>query len=72
MKIFLKGLKASDFKGRNQTKTDIQHFQNIITFETFKSYNNTETFEYYYYFDLSKIRVSRGCKTKKLSGLCLN
>ena len=63
MKIFLKGLKVSDFNGQNQTKTDIQHFQNIITFETFKSYNNTETFEYYYYFDFSKIRVGQGRKT---------
>ena len=33
----LKVLKASDFKGQNQTKTGIQHFQNI-TFETFWSY----------------------------------
>ena len=35
---FFKTLKASSFKGRNQTKTDIQLFQNIITSETFQSY----------------------------------
>ena len=35
MKTFLKALKASNFKERNQTKTDIQDFRNIKTFETF-------------------------------------
>ena len=38
MKTFLKILKTSNFKGRSQTKTDIQQFQNIITYETFRSY----------------------------------
>ena len=38
MKTFLKALKASNFKERNQTKTDIQDFRNIKTFETFQRY----------------------------------
>ena len=67
MKTFLKALKASNLNGRNQTKTDIQIFQNTIMFKTFWSYVSVfqffQTFEYYYC-ALRKIRVGQAHTTK--------
>ena len=64
----LKALKASNLNGRNQTKTDIQIFQNTIMFKTFRSYISVfqffQTFEYYYYCALPKIRVGQAHTTK--------
>ena len=65
MKTFLKALKASNFKERNQTKTDIQDFRNIKTFETFQRYVSLlfPVFSnfwvlLYYYFDLQKLEFA--------------
>ena len=68
MKTFLKALKASNFKERNQTKTDIQDFRNIKTFETFFFFLRYVSLLFpvfsnfwvllYYYFDLQKLELA--------------